>query len=201
MMWDDRYSEPGFAYGTEPNDYLREMAHHIPAGGAVLSLAEGEGRNAVWLAQQGFVVTAMDGSAVGLRKAAALAHRNRVPLTCQLAELGDYSIEEGAWDGIIIIWVPMPSELRHRVLRGCIGGLKPGGVLIIEAYGPRQPEYGSGGPSNPDMLPSLSELQAELDGLRFIHAQEIDRVVLEGRYHTGMSAVIQTTAVKPLADR
>lgn len=193
-MWDERFSEAGHAYGTEPNDYLRQQAGEIPAGGEVLSLAEGQGRNAAWLAQQGFRVTAMDSSAAGIASAQRLAAERGVSVRFEQADLKDYSIQEGRWDGIVLVWAPMPPDLRSRLLADCARGLRPGGVLIYAGYGPRQPEFGTGGPSNPEMLPPLDEVKASLTGLHIVHAHDVDREVLEGKYHTGMSNVIEVTA-------
>lgn len=195
-MWNQRFSEEGHAYGTEPNDYLKARASEIPADGEVLCLAEGQGRNAVWLAQQGFHVTAMDASTAGMASANALASERGVEIQFELGDLADYPVGESRWDGIALIWVPMSPDLRRVVLPACARGLKLGGILIYEGYGPRQPEYGTGGPSQPEMLPTLHEVRAELSGLHFLHAEEADRAVVEGKYHTGMSHVVQITARK-----
>jgi len=195
-MWDERYAEDGYAYGRDPNEYLAQRAGEIPAGGEVLCLAEGEGRNAVWLAGQGYRVTAMDGSKVGLEKAASLAREAGVAVAFEHGDLADYPIGEARWDGIVLIWAPIPRELRRRVFEASLRGLMPGGVLVYEGYGPRQLEYGTGGPKQPEMLPSLEEVMADLPGLQFIHTAEADREVIEGRYHTGMANVVQVTARK-----
>jgi SAM-dependent methyltransferase len=193
-VWDERYGGDDYAYGEQPNDYLVEMAHFIPAGGEVLCLAEGEGRNAVWLAQQGYRVTAMDASPVGMEKARALAARREVDVTLLVSDLVDYDIGENRWDGIVLIWVHLPPGLRHTVLSDCVRGLKSGGILISESYGLRQLEYGTGGPRQRELLTSLEEVTRELPGLHLLHAEETDREVLEGKHHTGMAAVVQVTA-------
>ena len=194
--WDDKYGVPGHYYGTEPNDFLREHHAVIPAGGRVLCLAEGEGRNAVFLAQQGFEVVAVDQSPVGLRKAGALAAERGVTISTVVADLADYRIEPGHWDGIVSIWCHLPKPLRADVHRRVVAGLKRGGAFLLEAYTPAQLNYGTGGPKSIDLLPTLAELRIELDGLVFVHALEREREVHEGQGHSGLSAVVDIVAVK-----
>lgn len=195
MDWDERFSEPGFTYGTEPNDFLASVSARIPKG-KVLSLAEGEGRNAVYLASLGCEVTAVDASPVGLKKAADLASARSVAITTVLADLEEYDIGEQQWDGIIACYCHLPSPLRRAVHRASVAGLKPGGVFVLEAFSKKQLEYATGGPRSLDMLMSLEELKQELAGLRFDHAVEMERSVVEGNGHTGLAAVVQIFGIK-----
>jgi SAM-dependent methyltransferase len=194
--WDEKYGAPGHYYGTEPNDFLRECCSVIPAGGRLLCLAEGEGRNAVFLAQQGLRVVAVDQSPVGLCKAEALAAERGVRIETVVADLADFRIPPGHWDGIVSIWCHLPQPLRAGVHRQVVAGLKHGGVFLLEAYTPAQLEYGTGGPKTADLLPTLAELRTELDGLDLVHAVEREREVHEGQGHTGLSAVVDIVAVK-----
>ena len=194
--WDEKFGAAGHYYGTEPNDFLREHHAVIPAGGRVLCLAEGEGRNAVFLAQQGFEVVAVDQSPVGLRKAGALAAERGVTISTVVADLTDYRIEPGRWDGIVSIWCHLPPLLRADVHRQVVEGLQCGGVFLLEAYTPAQLNYGTGGPKSIDLLPTLAELRIELDGLELVHAVEREREVHEGQGHFGLSAVVDIVAVK-----
>lgn len=196
--WDKRYAAAGYYYGTEPNDFLRENAAAIPAGGAVLCLGEGEGRNAVFLARLGYRVTALDQSAVGLEKAARLAAANGVGIETIAADLDGYRIGRERWDGIVSIWCHLPSALRAVIHRQIIAGLKPQGVFLMEAYTPDQIGHGTGGPQSVDLLPTLSELRLQLAGLDLIHAMERERMVTEGSGHTGLSAVVQIIARRPM---
>jgi len=197
-MWNERYSEPGFAYGTEPNDFLAANAERcLPANGEILCLAEGEGRNAVFLARLGQRVTAVDGSAVGLEKARGLAEQRGVALRTVVADLADFDLEIERWDGIVSIWCHTPSALRARLHRAIVAALKPGGVLLLESYTPKQLEYGTGGPPLADMLMTLAAVRQELAGLEFLKAEEKVREVHEGKYHNGLSAVLQVIARKP----
>lgn len=198
-MWDERYSEAGFAFGTEPNDFLRDEFGRIPAGGRVLCLAEGEGRNAVFLAQNGYQVTGMDSSKVGLDKAQKLASDKGVTITTQVVDLADYEFGEQQWDGIVVMWVHLPTPLRQHIHTQIAAALKPAGVLILEAYTEQQLEMDAvGGPpaTQKDRFGSLATLQYELAELKEVVGVETQRMVSEGTRHQGLSAVVQFIAYK-----
>src|SRR4051794_16522902 len=185
MMWDERYSQPGFVYGTEPNEFLASAAGRIPVGsGPVLSVGEGEGRNAVYLAGLGHRVVAVDQSPIGLAKARRLAADRGLSIEAVCADLAGYAIEPGAWAGIVSIFCHLPRRVRVPLYAAIVRGLRPGGVLLLEAYTPNQLGRGTGGPGDPDMLVSLAALREELAGLECVHARELDREVREGAYHT-----------------
>jgi len=193
--WDERYAAPGYFYGTEPNDFLRSIADRIPRG-RVLMLADGEGRNGVFLAGLGHEVTSVDRSPVGLAKARALAEERGVSLTTVEADLATHRIEPGAWAAIVLIFCHLPPALRRQVHRQAVEGLAPGGVLVLEAYTPAQLGRGTGGPQNPELLMTLVELRDELTGLDLEVAREVERDVMEGSGHQGRSAVVQILGVK-----
>ncbi|HEX4946691.1 MAG TPA: class I SAM-dependent methyltransferase [Blastocatellia bacterium] len=195
-MWDERYAHEEYAYGTEPNEFLAAHAARIPRG-RVLCLADGEGRNGVWLAQQGYDVTSVDLSAVGLEKARKLAARRNVRINTIQADLAVYDIEPNAWEGIVLIFGHLPPHIRRRLLQQAVAGLRPGGAFLLELYTPRQLEFGTGGPREVELLGKLEDLRAELDGLQFEIAQEIEREIYEGKYHGGHSAVVQILGLKP----
>ncbi len=196
--WDDRYGGPEYAYGTAPNDFVAAMADRIPPG-AVLCLAEGEGRNAVYLAGRGHRVTAVDASAAGMRKAQALARQHGVTIDAVVADLADFVIAPGAWDGIVSVFAHLPPPLRARVHRAAVAGLRPGGVFLLEAYTPRQLEFATGGPPTAELMMTAAALAGELAGLELQILRELEREVHEGRYHHGPGAVVQVLAVKPRA--
>ncbi|WP_019594236.1 bifunctional 2-polyprenyl-6-hydroxyphenol methylase/3-demethylubiquinol 3-O-methyltransferase UbiG [Thioalkalivibrio sp. ALM2T] len=198
-MWDERYAEDDYVYGTEPNDFLRAAVANVPRGRA-LCLAEGEGRNAVFLAQQGFEVLAVDSSAVGLQKAQRLAEDRGVQIETLVADLADYAIEPDSWDLIVSIFCHLPADVRHRLHTEVVAGLRPGGVFILEAYTPAQLEWGTGGPPTAELMMTREALTEELDGLEFEEAVERERDVIEGRFHTGRGAVVQVLAHKPRQD-
>lgn len=198
-MWDQRYQEEGFAYGTDPNDFLASEFSRIPKGGRVLCLAEGEGRNAVFLARQGYCVTAVDQSAVGLKKAQELATEQGVEILTVVADLADFDLGTEAWDGIVSISAHVPPGLRQSIHGQVSTALKKGGVFILEAYTERHLEMdGVGGPppSQKQLFMSLAALRLELGGLHCVVGAEVERNIAEGKYHQGASAVVQLVACK-----
>jgi protein-L-isoaspartate O-methyltransferase len=202
-MWDERYSDNEYVYGTSPNTFLASVVDRIKCNhnhlhlGKVLSLGEGEGRNAVFLAEHGCFVTAVDASHVGLSKAEKLAKARGVVIKIIHSDLAHLEVEPEAWDAIISIFCHVPSQLRKELHRKVVSGLRPGGVFVLEAYTPSQLALRTGGPQDVDMTMTLAQLKLELDGLVFEHAQELEREVVEGKFHTGRGAVVQLVAHKP----
>jgi SAM-dependent methyltransferase len=196
-QWNERYREPGFAYGDEPNDFLVESAARIKPAGRVLCLGEGEGRNAVFLAQQGFEVTGVDLAEVGLEKARALAAERGVQIETVVADLATFELGERQWDAIVSIWCHLPPAIRARVHRESVRALAPGGLFVLEAYTPAQLAFDSGGPRTTEMLYTAELLRQDLAGLDVLRATECERDVHEGRLHQGRSAVVQFIAKKP----
>ncbi|MCW3054822.1 MAG: thiopurine S-methyltransferase [Chthonomonadales bacterium] len=195
-MWDARYASEEFSFGTQPNDFLVEASTFLPAGGHVVSLGEGEGRNGVWLAEQGFRVTAIDGSAVGLDKAARLAASRGVGLETVVGDLAELALPADA-DAIISIFCHLPSDLRRSVYQRAKAALRPGGVAIFESYHPDQLGFATGGPSDVDMLLSLEDLMHDWEGTDCLLGREIVREVNEGKRHSGRAAVTQAVFRKP----
>ena len=193
-MWNERYNEAEYVFGTEPNDFLREVFENIPAGGRVLCLAEGEGRNAVFLAEQGYKVTAMDLSEVGLNKAMKLAYDKGVAIKIEVADLADYQFGEAQWDGIVSIWAHLPESVRQYVHAQITPALKPTGVFILEAYTEQQLTMDAvGGPpaTQKERFGSLAILRTELADLEGLIGTEKLRMISEGKRHQGLSAVVQ----------
>ncbi len=200
-MWDDRFDTAEYVYGTAPNDFLVEAAALIPPG-PVLSLAEGEGRNAVYLAERGHPVTAVDASAVGLAKAERLAAARGVAITTVHADLATWPIAPGAWSGIVSVFCHLPPAVRAPLHAAVAQGLAAGGVFVCEAYTPAQLAFGTGGPRDVALLVTLDALRAELAGLELLVAREVERDLHEGALHQGRSAVVQVVARRPhLADQ
>ncbi len=189
-MWDERYASKEYFYGTEPNDFLMAHAARIPRG-RVLCLADGEGRNGVWLAQQGYDVTSVDLSAVGLEKTRNLAASRNVSINTIQADLAEYNIEPNAWDGIVAIFSHFPLAVRRHLYPQVVAGLRPGGAFLLELYAPKQIEYDTGGPRDLALLASLDDLHQDLNGLQFEIAQELEREIHEGHHHYGHSATVQ----------
>jgi SAM-dependent methyltransferase len=197
QFWDNRYAEAAYAYGDQPNDFLREQANGLPAGDA-LCLAEGQGRNGIHLAQLGHRVTLQDLSPVGLERARALAQQRRVSVQTLCCDLAEFQPPAESTDLVVAIWMHLPPPVRARVHRIAVESLRPGGHLILEAYTPRQLALGTGGPPSLDLLIEPETLAQELRGLEWLVLEERERPITEGPYHRGASAVVQAHGVKPL---
>jgi SAM-dependent methyltransferase len=167
-QWDERYSASEYVYGTEPNDFLREEYHRIRPGGKVLCLADGEGRNGVFLAQQGFDVTSVDASQVGLEKALALAKANDVMITTVHADLADYDLGVDQWDAVVSIFCHLPPDLRSHVHNAVTSSLRTDGVVILEAYTADQLSFKTGGPPVAALMMSAQQLRHDFEALDVI---------------------------------
>ncbi len=189
-MWNNRYATDAYIYGTEPNEFLRQQANKLPKG-KILCLADGEGRNSVYLAQLGYEVTAVDASEVGLAKAQKLAATKGVSITTEVVDLADYDMGQNQWQGIVSIFCHLPPPLRKQVHGQINAALIAGGVFLLEAYTPAQLEHGTGGPPVAAMMMTATELAQELDGLQIDHCEELERDVVEGVGHSGTGAVVQ----------
>lgn len=196
-MWDERYGRGELAYGEAPNDFLVEQIKQLRPG-SCLCLAEGQGRNAVWLAEQGFVVAAVDQSPIGMARALEFANSRGVVIQTEVADLREFDLGLQRWDNIVSIFGHLPSDLRRDVHRRAVAALRPGGVFLIEAYTPDQLETsGTGGPSDVDMLLTSKLLSDEFEGMEILLSRELVRTVDEGEFHKGQGAVVQFIARKP----
>lgn len=196
QTWDERYGEEGWAFGTEPNDFLRDVATTLPSGD-VLVLGDGEGRNGVYLAQRGLRIVSVDLSPVGVAKARDLAAARGVEIDARVADLATFDMGIEQWDAIVSIFCHLPAALRSAVHARARGALRVGGRFVLEAYVAANIGRGVGGPQSPDMTPSLDELERDFEGWELDLHREVERPVIEGRYHSGLSATVQFVAVKP----
>ena len=189
-VWDERFAEPGYKYGTEPNAFLREQAARLPPGSRVLVPGDGEGRNGVWLAEQGHAVTAVDASQVGLQKARALAASRGVALATKWGDLTDWAPQAGSLDAVVLVYTHLPGAIRQRAHRHLAQGLRPGGWLILEAFHPAQLAHASGGPKDPDMLYTPEQLDADFAGLLTpVLVWHGETTLSEGPGHQGLAHV------------
>lgn len=196
-FWDQRYAVEGYKYGIAPNAFLVEQAKIFPASAEVLVPGDGEGRNGVWLAKQGHRVVSVDSSKAGLDKALALANREGVSIQTCLADLSQWMPRQASADAVVLIFVHLPAPLRAAVHRRLVHALKPGGVLILEAFHPRQLDFGSGGPKSADMLYALESLRMDFaDGLDEMVAWEGEIHLDEGSGHQGAAYVTRWVGVK-----
>jgi len=196
-FWDQRFAEPGFKYGTEPNAFVQQQAARLKPGSRVLLPGDGEGRNGVWLAQQGHHVTSVDLSAVGLKKAADLAAQRGVQLTTQQVDLAHWAPEPEQFDAVMIVFTHLPESFRRDAHRRLALGLKPGGRLVMEAFHPEQMRHTSGGPRDVDMLYSAEQLSDDFAGLLAPeHVWHGEIALAEGPGHQGPAVVTRWTGLK-----
>ena len=188
-MWDQRYAVDEYIYGTEPNSFLAEHAEMLK--GPVLSLAEGEGRNAVFLASLGLKVHGVDGSNVGLAKAQALARSRGVEIQTEVADLEVFEPAANYYGSVVSIFAHLPSAIREKLYPLVEQCLKPGGILLLEAYSEDQLARDTGGPKDADMLMTRAKIEREFPNCEPILLRELEREVCEGTYHTGVASVVQ----------
>ena len=195
--WEQRFGADGYLYGTEPNEFLREHVGSLPRG-RVLCVAEGEGRNAVFLACQGFEVSSIDLTEAGVAKTRRLATQRGVNVEAATGDLATADLGIQSWNGIVSIFAHLPPAIRRDLHRRVVDALAPDGVFLLEAYTPNQIGRGTGGPPVAELAMTLADLRRELDGLEFAHAVEIERQVVEGEGHTGIGSVVQVIARRPV---
>jgi SAM-dependent methyltransferase len=195
--WEARFAAPDYVFGTEPNAFLRAQAHRLYPGQTALAIADGEGRNGVWLAEQGLEVLAIDFSPTAIAKARALATERGVSVRSEQADVLSWEWPHGEFDVIAAIFVQFawPAE-RTRMFAGIKRALRPGGWLFLEGYRPKQLEYRTGGPSQLERLYTRDLLEAEFGDLSFLEIEEYDAELSEGSRHKGMSALIDLVGRK-----
>ena len=196
--WNTRFSAEGYLFGTAPNGFLAEQKGRLPKSGRALAIADGEGRNGVWLAQQGLDVVSLDFSKIALQKAERLAAEAGVPIETVVADLYRWDWPEDAFDVIAGIFFQFaPPDERSRIFAGIEKALKPGGLLIVQGYRPEQLDYGTGGPPHRANMYTEALLREAFAELEIIHLESHDSEVAEGQGHVGMSALIDLVARKP----
>ena len=195
--WQERFAAPGYLFGTEPNAFLKEHAHLLRKGEKALAIADGEGRNGVFLAEQGLDVLSVDFSPIAQDKARKLAAERGVTLRIEQADIIDWDWPSEAFDVVAAIFFQfvLPPE-RDKIFAGIKKTLKPGGLLLLEGYGLKQLEYKTGGPSNPTQLYTRELLEQAFGDFSSLDIREYDRVVNEGERHAGMSALIDAVGRK-----
>ena len=196
--WDQRFAVPEYVYGEDPNDFICEIAsRHLDEPMEVLCLCEGEGRNAVWLAEQGHKVTNVDLSGVALEKCRALAASRGVEVHTIQIDMADFHAEPESADLIVLVFAHTPPHIRPHMLEQVAKALRPGGRVLLECYSPDQVGRGTGGPPVAEMMFTLDELRGIFNDWDEHHAEEVIREVLEGQLHTGEASVVQFYASKP----
>ena len=196
--WNGRFAAEGYVFGTAPNAFLVSQAQRLRPEMTALSVADGEGRNSVWLAQQGLRVSAFDFSPVGVQKARAMAAKAGVQIDYSVADIFEWDWDARRYDCIAAIFIQFaaPAE-RQRIFQGFVRALEPGGLLIMQGYTPKQLEYGTGGPRRAENMYTAKLLRESFAMLEILHLAEHEDVVDEGRGHNGMSALIDMVARRP----
>lgn len=196
--WDDRYSAPGFLFGTEPAAFLAAHADHLTPGAKALAVADGEGRNSVFMAEKGVDVTAIDASEVALNKARRLAAERGVAIDFRAVDVLNWDWPAAAHDLVVAIFIQFagPDE-RATLFEGMKRALRPGGTLLLHGYRPKQIEYGTGGPPHAEYMYTEDLLRAAFGDLDILRLESYDREIEEGSGHSGMSALIDLVARKP----
>jgi len=196
-MWDERYAQDDYLFGTEPNAFLVSQRELLKPGMSCLAVADGEGRNGVWLAQQGLHVLSVEASAVALDKAKKLAQQRGVAIDFEQADLAQWQWGESRFDMVAAIFIQFaPPPLREQMFAGIRRCLKPGGLLLLQGYTPRQLEYKTGGPPVAENMYTEALLRNAFGDMEIMHLREHDDHIGEGTGHSGMSALIDLVARK-----
>ena len=198
--FDERYSEPGYHYGTEPTNFVAAQMQNLRAGQRVLVPGDGEGRHGVWLAEQGLDVSTFDPSPVGVEKAKRLAVERGVQIDARVGDFETWKWEEAAFDAVLLTYVHVEPVVRREAHANVWKTLKPGGLVILEAFSPRQFEMrkhgATGGPNNADWLFSEDMMREDFPGAEFLLLEDVDEDY-EGRTHSGRCAVLHMIARRP----
>lgn len=196
QFWDDRYSSGNYIYGTQPNRFFKNQLDELEPGHLLLP-AEGEGRNAIYAARNGWNVDAFDISEKGRKKALELAKRNHVTINYTISKYDDFNIEAEHYDAIALVYAHLHKSKRRGIHQQLIEGLQPGGHLILESFSKDQLGNDSGGPQDLDMLYDLDELLEDFEDLKIKHADAVEIELKEGMHHEGSANVIRIFAMKP----
>ncbi len=196
--WESRFAKPEYEFGKAPNEFLARCKPLLPKSGHALAVADGEGRNGVWLAEQGLDVLSIDFSPAAQNKARALAVERNVSITFEQADVHAWPYPDAAFDVVVEIFTQFSTPaVRPSKWAGMRRALKPGGLLILEGYTPKQLEYGTGGPKQIEHLYTRAMLEQAFGDFRDLKIVEEERKMNEGAGHVGMSAVINLTGRKP----
>ncbi len=197
-FWNERYAVDDYIFGTTPNRFLESQAALIRPGMRALAIADGEGRNGVWLATLGVSVHAIDVSPVALEKARKLASERGVTVDFEQADVLNWDWPEAAYDLVAAIFIQFaPPPERERIIAGIRRCLKPGGVLILQGYTPKQVEYGTGGPPQAANMYTAALLREWFGDWNIQHLVEHEDFISEGTHHHGQSALVDLVAKKP----
>ena len=191
LVWDTRYGEDGYFYGTAPNGWLVSKRGYFRPGMRVLIPADGEGRNSVWCAGLGMTVDAFDLSAVAIEKAKQLAEENRVQVNYAVSSIDEWNWQPDAYDAVVLVFMNFATpNMRTRLFANCMSTLREGGLLFLHGYRKEQLQYGTGGPPVIEQLYDEARLKEALAPLSVLETMSYDASLSEGKGHNGMSALI-----------
>lgn len=197
-MWNQRYDRPDYLFGTEPAEFVTRAAAHLPDGADVLCVADGEGRNSVWLSGQGFRVTAFDSSDIAVSKARALAKARGVDVEFRDGDILHWDWSKRQFDAVVAIFIQfLPPDQRDATLRDMRAAIKPGGLILLHGYAPRQVGYGTGGPKAAENMYTVPMLEDLFAGFEVLESRDYDAEIDEGEGHSGISGLIDFIARKP----
>lgn len=198
-FWDERYQGEAYLFGEAPNAFLARQAERLRPGMSALAVADGEGRNGVWLAEQGLDVLSVDGSSVAQDKARRLAARRGVELALETADLATWAWPVERFDLVAAIFIQFAGpNLRTQLFKRMKSALKPAGLLLLEGYRPEQIAYGTGGPRAEENLYTEALLAEAFSDFEILSLQAYDATIEEGAGHSGPSALIDLVARRPL---
>lgn len=197
-MWEERYATPDYVFGTEPADFLVKHRAYLTPGRTALSVADGEGRNSVYMAGQGMTVTALELVPRAIEKARALAAAQGVTVDFRQADLLEHDWGAGTYDLVVGVFFQFvgPAE-RARLFAGMAAAVAPGGLILLHGYRPEQIAYGTGGPPVAENMYTETILRNAFRGWEVLVAESYDREIAEGAAHVGLSALIDFIARKP----
>jgi 2-polyprenyl-3-methyl-5-hydroxy-6-metoxy-1,4-benzoquinol methylase len=198
QFWNERFDKEEFIFGKEPNEYLVEKTHkYLKSGQKVLCIADGEGRNGVWLARQGMQVIGFDASDIALAKAKQFAKDNQVKVEYTFSDTDSFAWQPNAYDAVIAIFIQFADPaMRARIFKQAHAALKQGGIFILQGYTPKQLEYKTGGPSLIDHLYTEEMIRDLAKDFEILELSVYEKELSEGARHTGMSALLGLTAKK-----
>src|SRR4051812_22050964 len=196
--WNTRFAAPDYIFGTAPNEYLASKVSLLQRGQRALCVADGEGRNSVWLAEQGLKVTAFDISPVGIEKARRLAGERNVSVAYELSDIYGWRWPGAQFDVVAAIFVQFADPaMRTFMFEHIVASMKPRGLLIVQGYTPKQLEYKTGGPKQVENMYTAPLLRSAFGGLEILEVREHEKIMAEGTQHSGPSALIDFLARKP----
>lgn len=189
-MWDERFGQAELVYGEQPNAYLRAQSARLTPGCKILVPGDGYGRNGIWLAREGFQVSTVDLSPVGVARARKSAQEAGLTMSIEQADLASWTWPVDEFDAVASIFLHLPREVRPQIHAQMFGAVKPGGMLIIEAFTPAQLRHSSGGPKQVELLYTAEILRKDFAAATILELQEVEAEIDEGQLHRGPAALV-----------